>query len=262
MSKFRQSFRAEAHETLDRLLDAAQRIERERDRKKKALLAWSCAFDFSSLSSHLSTICYAIEGGFYVPSSDPDNDEDFISIERWRQLVATLISNEIPLNRHMKNDLTAALLALNHGEVQQVLKPSVTFKKKPAWTISRLQLLAFIHVYCLHGQGYTVTHARERVAKAYGYHHEGGHNTIRSWATRDLLTEYDKSYLKWIKEVSAQLGALLKSGVDRSKMYTLETPAHALGSCMNHFDLETCGALYQKALRGEPIDVPFWLIGT
>lgn len=97
------------------------------------------------------------------------------------------------LPRWLCGDLFHALSALNQGEVQSLVMPSVHGRHDDAWTWDQLRGRAVEYVHYYRGQGVKTGEARERVARAAHI----GSFTLRQWekdglGRRDIAFEAGK----------------------------------------------------------------------
>ena len=253
----------EAYYVLEKLFEAEMAIWCSKDDKEKLQIALEAAEYFTRLNNCFFSIPLTFQMYAF-----PSDDEGGRTIEDWRKMMHWLIDNEIPLGRKDKMHLCRALLALNDGEVQQVVEPSVTGKRKRAWTLSKFQFLAVIHSHVLRGSGLKAKAARQKVAKAFGYPSEGGDETVRTWETRELKKYFHQDFISIWKEDAKQLGStglnfetedsvdeiLLESFIKSSDLEKL--PLHFKGGLLRNWSIEKSGQFYKRALKGEEVDLP------
>ncbi len=261
--KFYQRLRKEAHTILDKILDANELIEISEGKDERVRAAFSAAMYFEELNQNFLTITSEVKRHL-IPI-----DENFSStIEQWRNGVARMIGDQIPLDPYDRDTIRRALRGLNHGEVQFSVSPTNTGKKNKAWTLSCMQFLGVVHVYALRGSGLQAKAARQKVAKAYGYHTEGGSETIRTWENRELQKYFSENSISNWKKSARALGKMgLKFETEDSvDLEILETLIHSDGKenfflsgkadILKHYSIEECGILYKLAQRDVDIKIP------
>lgn len=258
LNSFLEKEREEAYRSLDRLFEIEAKAYALRGKMSKENAA-SALFYLRDLGRLFPLTVHSLIDPYTPSEKDDDDGDGGVPVNEWRNAVAFLIQNHIPIPKPMARSLATALSALNVGEIQGVVRASVTGKRTRAWAISRLQLAAIVHTYFLVGHGYRVSEALRQVAEAYGYH-ENGANTLRSWGTRELKRIFGSNYLTYIKKAAREAGAFHRKGSTYDQAHTPEN-SHVwfLAHVLELDPLKSCAALYKASLQGREVRLPFWL---
>jgi hypothetical protein len=102
--------------------------------------------------------------------------------EQSRWYMAALLESSCCTRRGWRMLLSDGLRALNHGEVQPLIRPSPTKKHGRRFTLLKLQRVAVLHVHALRGSGVKKYAAEERIADELAV----SIDTLRSWEKQFL----------------------------------------------------------------------------
>lgn len=255
VQRLRKRSREDSHAALDRLLDAAEHVEDARgDAAGQVHIAADTMWDFGVIASELHVLSSVLFDHF----SGQEAPEQVGTAEGWREATANLLRNYVPVPRHAAGHMATALVALNFGEIQELVRAKVTGRRSRAWAISMLQLAGVVHAYFLVGQGFRVAAAFQQVAEAYGYY-ENGANTVRSWGNRELKNLFGEPYLRCMKGFARNAGqyAHVENAPSSDHLEAFQTWHFAFD--LRRSDLRRCGELYRASLNGEEVILPVWL---
>lgn len=244
-----QKKRREAHEALNRLLDAEELIKNSSDPDEREGIAWEHFQDFKLYMRFPILEKYAmfVNAPATVTADDPE-----IGVEDKRDMIAGAITWGIPLSDGDALELGEALCALNLGQTMEILKPNPISKREMALQIQHLQLLAVMGSYFLHGTGIGIGKARKMVAECYGL--PSGEN-IRIWEQRDLVGSLGKAGIErvlYMTKIALISGELFKSDAPHppGTIIVFGTTENTIRS------MKECGEAYRAALKKEEIEIP------
>ena len=247
-------WREECRELLDRVLDHITKVDATDDPTEKRDLAFRTLCLVETLASITTGLARQLITEHYigeVPIKDQSPTDFRLTCDAFLQ------QEIIALPRELAERLRISLLALNEGEVQPDLKPAKSTKKQ-AYTISRLKLIAFIHVHFLVGQGFEKQEAVRRVMVSFGHPHNDGREPFYSWRSRLIEMGTDKKHLEDLRMAAEAIGHTKKPGIiiKGTFPHLLLAFGPVLAITLEEYPLDRCGKLYQRAKKGEHVDLP------
>ena len=153
----------------------------------------------------------AEEGG--DPIEDPLNEAGM------RTLIAELLMSRCTNNSFWRMPLQSALLGLNYGEVDNLLKPTKKRRQGKPYKMMQWKMKALTHVYFQLGQGVKKYRALENVAGELGQSTE----TLRGWE-KQLFLDPDLSARLDCAQLAGELTDALKA--KEWDYQTLEDPLY------------------------------------
>lgn len=260
------------HDLLDSVLRAVTAIREEPDEQGKMDLAWGATHQLKALLKHFNTILA------YTGPSQFGPDGNATKLEHLRTGIAYLLINGLPISELNSVGLGKAVLALNEGEVHDILTPSVTYKRSAAWSISRIEFLLCIHVWIFRARGWKAIEARKTVADLCPYTGDENHNTIRRWEGKKYLAErFSDEHVAFWKQTAKDLGAAeypndgnikaVREWWQKKDMQSKKNELIALRFAASNLEspcagddfvspLEYAAQLYQRALNKEQVMIP------
>jgi hypothetical protein len=256
------------HKQLDKILGIVRELAAAQNGSDlKKVLASSGAIEIRALLRHFSPI---------MAHNTPSPLE--ADIEKIRDSVGHLLHNNLPVSEHHAVPLGKALQALNSGEVQGIVRASVTGNRDASWTIARTQFLVLINTWILKARGRKITDIREDVGARCGV--TGG--TVRKWESTTLTSLFTVDCIKtWrVKAVALGKASFPNDGTKdimlnwqreidakyaedslNQKMMLLYAASQIEEPSISGYmsPLDHAISLYNRAVRNEKVQIPHWL---